>query len=395
MGFGAGAAASNITVNNNTVRGNGFTSVGGATASTEPIGMAAYDYSGSGVIFSRNVVRDNAGPGIMLMNASGTQVTQNSFSTNGGLSIDLDPRSIDPNSLVTPQGVTLNDNGDADAGPNGLRNFPVIANAVLIGGELSFSGFARAGSSMELYIAQADPSGFGEGLTYLGAFVEGSAADLDTTTGTYGPAAINGIAQGTDTTNRFAFRITAPGSVALGTRLTSTSTLGGETSEFGGNVLVTAGPTLQVTKQVKPLTDPVNGATNPKSIPGSVELYTIHVANQGAGGVDSNGVSITDAIPANIKMFVGDIGAAGSGPVAFVNGTPSSGLTWTFTALNSATDDIDFSNDGGTTWVYVPVADAQGGDVAVNAIRLRPKGLMPGQGTGSPAFDLQFRVVVQ
>ena len=35
-----------------------------------------------------------------------------------------------------------------------------------------------------------------------------------------GPAAINGLAQGTDTTNRFSFRITAPGSVALGTRLT-------------------------------------------------------------------------------------------------------------------------------------------------------------------------------
>ena len=44
-------------------------------------------------------------------------ITQNSFSINGGLSIDLDPRSIDPNGLGAPQGVTLNDNGDADAGP--------------------------------------------------------------------------------------------------------------------------------------------------------------------------------------------------------------------------------------------------------------------------------------
>jgi hypothetical protein len=53
------------------------------------------------------------------MNANGTTVSQNSFNSNGGLSIDLDPRSIDPNGLGAPQGVTLNDNGDADAGRTG------------------------------------------------------------------------------------------------------------------------------------------------------------------------------------------------------------------------------------------------------------------------------------
>ena len=70
--------------------------------------------------------------------------------------------------------------------------------------------------------------------------------------------------------------------------------------------------------------------------------------------------------------------------MAFVNGTPSSALTWTFTALNSTTDDLDFSNDGGATWTYVPAADAQGCDVAVTDIRMRPKGTMPGQSDGQP-----------
>jgi hypothetical protein len=138
VGFGGGATASSITVNNNTVRGNGYANVGGGAASTEPIGMAAYDYSGSAVIFSRNLIRDNAGAGVLVMNANGTTITQNGFDSNGGLSIDLDPRSIDPNGLGSPQGVTLNDNGDADAGPNGLRNFPVVTSAALIGTELSF-----------------------------------------------------------------------------------------------------------------------------------------------------------------------------------------------------------------------------------------------------------------
>jgi hypothetical protein len=395
VGFGGGAAATGIQVTNNTVRGNGFVNVGGGAASTEPIGMAAYDYTGSSVVFTRNRVHDNGGPGIMLMRVNGTLVSQNSFFANGGLSIDLDPRSIDPNGLGAPNGVTLNDNGDADAGPpNGLRNYPVIVTASIASGELTFAGFARPGSAIELYIAQADPSGFGEGLTYLGTFNEGSGADLDAGTGTYGPAAINGLLQGTDNTNRFAFRITSPPGVSVGTTLTSTATLGGETSEFGGNVLVTSGPALSVTKVVSSFSDPVNNTTNPKSIPGSVKLYAVQVANQGTGAVDNNSLLVVDKIPANTRMFVGDLGAPGSGPVQFVNGSPSSALTWTFTALNSNTDDLEFSNDGGVTWTYVPVPDGTGADAAITDIRMRPKGLMPGQSSGDPSFQLQFRVLV-
>ena len=394
VGFGDGASASLITVSNNTVRGNGFTAAGGATASTEPLGMAAYDYAGNSVVFSRNIVRDNGGAGLLLMNVSGTQVTQNSFSNNGGLSIDLDTRDVDPNNMLTVQGVTLNDNTDSDTGPNGLRNYPVMVNAVLAGGELSLGGFARPGSAIELYIAQADPSGFGEGLTYLGTLTEGSGADLDAGTGTYGPGNINGVAQGTDNTNRFSFRMPVPGGVALGTRLASTATIGGETSEFSGNVLVTAGPSLQLSKTVQSISDPVNGTTNPKSFPGATKLYVVTISNQGAGAVDGNTVSVSDPIPANTRMFVGNLGAPGSGPVAFVNGTPSSALTWTFSGLNSATDDLEFSNDGGVTWTYVPVADVEGCDAAITHIRMRPKGVMPGNGSGNPSFQLQFRVLV-
>ncbi len=394
VGHGNGAAATNITVSNNTVRGNGFVNVGGGAASSEPIGIDAYAATGSGLVFSRNLVTGNAGPGIVVITSTGVTISQNSFSSNGGLSIDLDPRGLDPNTMGAPQGVTLNDNGDGDTGPNGLRNYAVISSAILVAGELSFRGFARPGSAIELYIAQADPTNFGEGLTYRGTFTEGTVADLDATTGLYGPAAINGILQGTDNTNRFSFRVTAPPGVAIGTTLSSTATISGETSEFGGNVVVTAGPNLQVVKLVAPLTDPVNNATNPKSIPGSTQRYTVRVTNQGTGPVDNNSVLIVDKIPTSTKMFVGNLGLPGSGPVAFVNGTPSSALTWTFAALNNIADDLDFSNDGGATWTYVPTADAQGCDAAVTDIRMRPKGTMPGQGVGSPTFDLQFRVVV-
>ena len=65
------SSASNITVTNNTVRNNGFATGGSGAASTEPIGMAAYDYAGSNVVFSRNLIRDNAGAGVLVMNANG------------------------------------------------------------------------------------------------------------------------------------------------------------------------------------------------------------------------------------------------------------------------------------------------------------------------------------
>lgn len=393
IGFGGGAPATNITVNNNTVQNNGFTS--GTTASTEPVGFVGYAYVGTNVVVSRNRFISNAGAGVLVTAASGTLITQNSYSNNVGLSIDLDTRGLDPNTMGPPGGVSINDNGDVDTQPNSLLNYAVITSATLIGTELTLTGFARPNSSIELYLAQADPTNFGEGQTYLGTLIEGSVADLSGTTGTYGPANINGLSQGTDTTNRFSFRIVAPGGVAIGSHLSSTATVNGETSEFGGNVIVTGGPSLTHLKTVQVLSDPANGTTNPKSIPGSTQVYTLRVTNQGSGALDNNSVAIVDAIPATTRLFVGNLGLPGSGPVAFTNGSPTSGLTWTFTSLASATDDIQFSNDGGVTWTYTPTADANGCDGAVTHIRMSPKGTMPGNGGGNPYFELRFRVVVK
>lgn len=393
VGFGGGAPASSITVDNNTVRNNGFDGVGGGAPSTERSGIVAYAYSGNNVVFSRNLVHDNAGPGVMVSSGSNnTRITQNRFFSNGGLSIDLNPSTADPNTMGVPDGVTLNDSGDGDTGPNGLGNYPVVVSATRVGANLLLSGFARPGSAIELYVAQVDFAGFGEGFTYLTTLTEGSAADLAAGTGIYGPGAINGIAQGTDNTNRFSFSIVAPGGVVVGTVLTGTATSAGETSEFGGNVVVTAGPALQAMKSVQPFSDPFNGATNPKSIPGSIQSYTVRYTNQGAGPVDNNSIVVTDPIATNTKLFVGDLGVPGSGPVVFVNGAPSSGLTWTFTALNSTTDDLEFSNDGGVTWTYSPTPDADGCDAAVTHVRMRPKGIMSGNGGGDPYFELRFRV---
>ena len=166
---------------------------------------------------------------------------------------------------------------------------------------------------------------------------------------------------------------------------------------FGTNIINSATATLTVgtpslvfMKTVSVTSDPVNLAINPKNIPGAEVLYNLRVTNTGAGTVDSNTTLITDPIPVNTELFVGDLGGVGSGPIVFVQGSPTTTLTWTYTALNNLTDDVDFSNDNGLSWTYVPTPPY---DASVNRIRLNPKGTLAGASGGlNPYFELRFRV---
>ena len=169
---------------------------------------------------------------------------------------------------------------------------------------------------------------------------------------------------------------------------------------FGTNIINSATATLTVgtpslifLKTVAVLNDPVNGVTNPKNIPGAEVLYTLRVTNTGPGTVDNNTLLVTDPIPVNTILFVGDLGAPGSGPVSFLQGTPTSNLTWTYSSPASLVDDLEFSNDNGATWTFVPTPPY---DTAVNRIRLMPKGTMAGATGGlNPYLELKFLVQVK
>src|SRR5205814_7427661 len=67
-----------------------------------------------------NIISGNAANGITIIGnlASGNLIDMNSISSNGALGIDLGTN-------VGYDGVTPNDTGDGDSGPNGLQNFPV------------------------------------------------------------------------------------------------------------------------------------------------------------------------------------------------------------------------------------------------------------------------------
>ena len=160
-------------------------------------------------------------------------------------------------------------------------------------------------------------------------------------------------------------------------------------------ITIALSPDLLVTKQLTTVEDPINNTTNPKAIPGGQVLYTLSIANQGPGAVDNDSVVVTDAIAADVCMKVVDLGVAGSGPVAFQDGTPSSNLTYSFVSLADPADDLEFSSDGGASFTHMPTANAQGCDPAVTHIRILPKGTLPADtGSGSPQAEFTFRVVV-
>ena len=134
--------------------------------------------------------------------------------------------------------------------------------------------------------------------------------------------------------------------------------------------------TLAVTKVSSVISDPVNGTSNPKAIPGALIEYLITVSNTGSDNTDGNTVIITDDAPADAKMCLANLVGPGSGPVLFSSGSPASGLGYSFVALGNTTDNLQFSADGGTTWNYTPTPDADGCDPAVSDFRVSPTGVL-------------------
>ncbi|MFQ5768638.1 MAG: right-handed parallel beta-helix repeat-containing protein, partial [Acidobacteriota bacterium] len=223
---------------NNTIVGNGL----GAGARMETAGIRL---DGQGSEIGRNILAGNSGAGVMV--ATGAQknlITRNRIAGNGlvygQIGIDLLEPGNDPRRGSSPY-VTRNDGDDLDHGGNGLLNYPLIMAAFTDGIHLGLAGFARPGSSIELFIAAPDASGFGEGMTYLLTLVEGSADDGDPGTASY-HSPLRGVDVGNDTTHRFRFLVPLPPGVSAGTILTSSAGLNGNTSEFGPNIRVLTAP---------------------------------------------------------------------------------------------------------------------------------------------------------
>ncbi len=147
----------------------------------------------------------------------------------------------------------------------------------------------------------------------------------------------------------------------------------------------TSSPQLSLAKTILTIYDPFNGASNPKAIPNSILEYIITAKNNGNLAADNNTIKISDHVPTNTKLCVTTIGNC-KAPY-FTNGSPSSGLSLASVA---------YSNNGGTSYVYSPVADADGVDSNVTDFRAAFNGaFQPKTGVTAPSFQLKFRVMVQ
>ncbi len=196
----------------------------GNTLGTDPAGDIDLGNGFSGVLLvdsSDNLIDSNTAAfnerdGILIAgNSVNNRTSQNSTYSNAFLGIDL-ATVLAPNAFG--DGVTANDPGDPDTGPNNHQNFPVISN-VSLNGTLDFTYSVDALNTnaaypltTEFFIADIDGE---EGLTYIGF-------DM------YADGAGEKVAS-----------ITPASTVNPGDRIVATVTdSNGNTSEFSANVLV-------------------------------------------------------------------------------------------------------------------------------------------------------------
>lgn len=133
------------------------------------------------------------------------------------------------------------------------------------------------------------------------------------------------------------------------------------------------------------ISDPVNGTTNPKLIPGAVLSYAINVSNSGTLGVDSSTIFILDPLPAALEYN-------GASTVTFANGTPVSGL-----GFNAATD-VRWSKSAITPTSFAACTDtpAAGFDPTIRFVCIRPTGVMAGAtASGQPSFTVSFQTRIK
>lgn len=171
----------------------------------------------SGNTLRDNQIAYNLDHGIVLGSGTGNRFLSGSIHDNGGLGIEL-----------WVDGPTPNDPGDADTGANGLQNHPEITAVRASGADATLDSAPNAAFTVQFFASDVcDPSGFGEGKTFLG---ETSVA--------------------TDGAGLASFSVSFSPAAATGQQITATATDGaGNTSEFSPCALVEG---LEVAIDIKP-----------------------------------------------------------------------------------------------------------------------------------------------
>ncbi len=275
---------------------------------------ASADFVGGSAPGAGNLIAFNGADGVFVEDGTNFAILGNSIFANAELGIDLGP-----------EGVTDNDAGDSDSGPNKRQNFPELAGAAVSAGSTIVTGTLSSTPNTTFRVeffasASADPTGFGEGQSFLGF--------LTVTTDAAGTVSFTAsVAE-------------APRGQAFLTA-TATDPLG-NTSEFSGNVPI-AGVSANQPPQVRD-----DSATTPANTPVTIAVL--------ANDTDPDGDSLT--ITGATQGAHGSVTVNENGTLTY---TPQAGFSGSETFHYTASDG---HGGTGTAAVTVTVTAARGGVVA-------------------------------
>lgn len=172
---------------NNVIQGNyiGTDVTGAAALGNTGEGVSIIDTPNTAVggtaLGAGNVVANNSGAGVIVnlltsttsATLTGNAILGNTIYANGDVGIDLGAT-----------GVTPNDAGDGDTGPNNLQNFPLLTAVMATNAQTAITGTlnsaASAAFTLQFFaVTSCDSSGNGEGQTFLGSTQVTTAAGGD------------------------------------------------------------------------------------------------------------------------------------------------------------------------------------------------------------------------
>ncbi len=247
------------------VNGNSLVHINHNTITESTIGVLVNDQSVAAI--EGNTITQN-GKGIVLASGgNGSALLRNLIFTNTGLGIDL-----------ANNGMTPNDAGDADTGPNGLQNFPVLTSATTAGSTTVVNGTLNSAPNKNYVIeffsnAVCHSSGFGEGQVFL-----------------------DSLEVATNAGGNVAFTITLSPTVASGSFVTATARDNdNNTSEFSACRQVVGPATVSLDLSIAKTADRV-------VLPaGENVTFTLAIKNNGAA--QATNIKVQDLLPATLSFL--------------------------------------------------------------------------------------------
>jgi CSLREA domain-containing protein len=168
---GAGVLINAPAASGNLIQGNfigtdagGTADVGNSSDGVRIIGDATNNTVGGTGAGAANTIAFNDNNGTAVNNnGTGNSFLSNSIHSNGSLGVDLGVNGVSPNDL-----------GDPDTGPNNLQNYPVLTEATAFVSSTSVTGSLNSTPDTNFTLqffanTICDTSGFGEGETFLGS----------------------------------------------------------------------------------------------------------------------------------------------------------------------------------------------------------------------------------